>query len=306
MRDELAKILLNKYSHSPFIFLTADLGFNAFEKLRDLLKERFINVGISEQNMISVAAGLALKNENVWVYSIAPFCYARPFEQIRNDICYHKLPVKIVGNGGGYAYGAMGYTHHSIEDYGILLTLNKMNVYIPAFKKDIEYIVNKLMKTENPSYLRLGRCELETETTIRGRYQAWRQILKGFGPVLLVVGPLAGLYIGYFKNIPIELRPEIWVVTELPFTFNELPKDFIKSVISKGLWVAEEHVINGSVGQMLTHCFASNGLCLKKFKHFSAKGYLSGNMGSQKFHRSESGLTLESIKYEIKREFTCL
>ena len=86
---------------SDFVFLTGDLGFMALESLRDSMKERFVNAGVAEQNMLSVAAGLALEGLNVWTYSIAPFCYARPYEQIRNDICHHNLPVKLVGNGGG-------------------------------------------------------------------------------------------------------------------------------------------------------------------------------------------------------------
>ena len=89
-------------SDSDFVFLTGDLGFMALEPLKQAIGTRFINAGVAEQNMVSVAAGLALERMNPWVYSIAPFCYARPFEQVRNDICQHDLPVKFVGNGGGY------------------------------------------------------------------------------------------------------------------------------------------------------------------------------------------------------------
>lgn len=90
------------------IFLTGDLGFMALEPLRDVLGGRFINAGVAEQNMVSMSAGLAKNGLKPWVYSIAPFIYARPFEQIRNDICLHCMPVVIVGNGGGYGYGVMG------------------------------------------------------------------------------------------------------------------------------------------------------------------------------------------------------
>ena len=84
------------------------MGYQALEPLRESLGERFINAGVAEQNMVSVAAGLAKTGLQPWVYSIAPFVYARPFEQIRNDVCLHDLPVRLVGNGGGYAYGVMG------------------------------------------------------------------------------------------------------------------------------------------------------------------------------------------------------
>src|SRR5436305_12930222 len=94
-----------------FVFLTGDLGFKALEPLRAMMGKRFINAGVAEQNMISVAAGLARAGMRPWAYSIAPFIYARPFEQTRNDVCLHKLPVVLIGNGGGYGYGVMGATH---------------------------------------------------------------------------------------------------------------------------------------------------------------------------------------------------
>ena len=94
--------------------------------------------------MVSVAAGLAASGLRPWVYSIAPFVYARPFEQIRNDVCLHRLPVVLVGNGGGYGYGVMGATHHALEDYGALLCLPHLRAYVPAFDQDVRALVESL------------------------------------------------------------------------------------------------------------------------------------------------------------------
>ena len=149
-----------------YFFLTGDLGFMALEPLEKALGPRFINAGVSEQNMVSVAAGIARAGAKPWVYSIAPFCYARAFEQIRNDICMNQLPVRLVGNGGGYAYGSMGATHHALEDYGVLLTLPRMRAYIPAFVADLEPMVRSLSERAEPAYLRLGRSELDDESTL--------------------------------------------------------------------------------------------------------------------------------------------
>src|SRR6476646_2241587 len=102
MRDAFCRGLLEAVPDPRFVFLTGDLGYKALEPLRDALGKRFINAGVAEQNMVSVAAGLAQQGFVPWVYSIAPFVYARPFEQIRNDVCLHNLPVVLVGNGGGY------------------------------------------------------------------------------------------------------------------------------------------------------------------------------------------------------------
>ena len=114
MRSAACNAWVNRVTDEEFLFLTGDLGYNALEPLRERLGDRFINAGVAEQNMVSVGAGLAIEGMNVWIYSIAPFCYARPFEQIRNDICQHRLPVKLVGNGGGYGYGAQGASHHAL------------------------------------------------------------------------------------------------------------------------------------------------------------------------------------------------
>ena len=100
--------------------LTGDLGFSVFERLRERWSKQYINMGVAEQNMIGVAAGMALTGKQVFVYSIIPFIVYRPFEQIRNDVCYQNLPVRLVGVGAGFSYSDAGFTHHAIEDYGIL------------------------------------------------------------------------------------------------------------------------------------------------------------------------------------------
>ncbi len=126
MRNVLCSALVEQAARPDFVFLTGDLGYNALEPLRAAMGERFINAGVAEQNMVSVAAGLSATKLNAWTYSIAPFLYSRPFEQIRNDVCLHDLPVKLVGNGGGYAYGVMGAMRtHARGLRQTLLTLGK-------------------------------------------------------------------------------------------------------------------------------------------------------------------------------------
>src|SRR3954466_2118465 len=157
MRNTFCQALLDAAAADPaVVFLTGDLGFKALEPLRDAIGKRFINAGVAEQNMVSVAAGLARAGMRPWAYSIAPFMYARPFEQIRNDVCLHKLPVVLVGNGGGYGYGVMGATHHALEDYGSLLCLPHLRAYIPAFDGVLSTLVDRLFSVPSPAYLRLG------------------------------------------------------------------------------------------------------------------------------------------------------
>lgn len=300
MRKMLAKCLGERFKQSRFAFITGDLGFNALEPLRDVMGEFFINAGVAEQNMVSVSAGLARIGFETWVYSIAPFCYARPFEQIRNDICLHNLPVNLVGNGGGYAYGAMGASHHALEDYGVLLTLPGMKVYVPAFDDDITQIVEAMSEQKSPSYLRLGRCE-KPDCLILGKYTAWRRIVSGSDLVAVVAGPLVGgIARDMFYNKD-DLRTELWVVSEMPLALKPPPDEFLEGINRIGrLCVVEEHVAQGGLGQQIASWLMENGVSVRTFKSLCAKGYVSGCYGSQAFHRMECGLDSKGVVKTFK------
>jgi transketolase len=300
MRTVFCDALVKQASRPDFVFLTGDLGFNALEPLQKAAGDRFINAGVAEQNMVSVAAGLASTGLRPWAYSIAPFIFARPLEQIRNDVCLHDLPVKLVGNGGGYAYGVMGASHHAIEDYGILLSLLNMRVFVPAFGSDIGPIVEKLMVLNHPAYLRLGRDEKPKDLDIPG-YAPWRKILRGQGPALLMVGPLAGGILGALKVLPEEKRPNTWILTELPLEEQTIPPEFMEDLGKSGhLMVVEEHVAHGGVGEAISRCLLLKGEGPRRFSHYFAKGYLSRFYGSQQFHRKECGITAENILKDLE------
>jgi transketolase len=301
MRNTFCDTLVKHSNRPDFVFLTGDLGYMALEPLQKAAGSRFINAGVSEQNMVSVAAGLASQGLSPWAYSIAPFIYARPLEQVRNDVCIHDLPVKLVGNGGGYGYGVMGATHHAIEDYGILLALLNMHVFVPAFSADIPPIVEKLLKLEHPSYLRLGRDEKPKKIELPS-YAPWRNILRGEGPTVLVVGPLAGEILNNFNELSPADQPSLWILSELPVTAQTIPIEFKADLKrSNHLIVAEEHVAHGGVGEMLSRILLLAGKAPQKFSHHCAQGYISGYYGSQGFHRKESGLTAEAILKELKK-----
>jgi transketolase len=279
--------------HDDFVFLTGDLGFMALEPLQNAIGQRFINAGVAEQNMISVAAGLAKNGLRPWVYSIAPFIYARPFEQIRNDICLHNLPVIIVGNGGGYGYGVMGATHHAIEDYGTLLTLQGLHSYIPAFDEDLSHMLNFLTKVEHPAYLRLGLAEPPKGVKIPS-YASWRRLESGEKWVILTVGPLAGSLWQMIRECGDILTPSLWALTELPI--KSLPDEFLSDINrSPNLLIVEEHVAQGGAGQIIATQLLKQGIRLNRFETRTALGYPSKRYGSQKFHRRESQIDAISI-----------
>ena len=293
MRNVFCHSLLEQASRPDFVFLTGDLGFKALEPIRDALQGRFINAGVAEQNMVSVAAGMARAALRPWVYSIAPFVYARPFEQIRNDVCLHRLPVVLVGNGGGYGYGVMGATHHAIEDYGAMLCLPHIRAYVPAFDGDLRAQITKLFDVNHPSYLRLGLSEEPADVTVP-EYAPWRRLMDGQGWVVLVVGTLVGGIWDAARKLDEARRPSLWLLSELPI--DRFPEAFLADLArSRRLLVVEEHVAQGGAAQMIAAGLLAAGEGPEKFASLTARGYLSGRYGSQKFHRKECGLDPESV-----------
>ena len=158
MRNDFAKQVLVEMDRDQSIyFLTADLGYNALEAVEHAFPKRFINVGISEQHMIGMATGLALEGKKVIAYSIASFATMRPYEMIRDDVCYHNLDVKIIGVGGGYNYATHGVTHHTIEDLAIMRVLPHMKVLAPGYSWEAREATKALMRDKGPAYIRLGK-----------------------------------------------------------------------------------------------------------------------------------------------------
>lgn len=293
MRDAFCRALVAEAGRGEFVFLTGDLGFKALEPLRDALGARFVNAGVAEQNMVGVAAGLARAGLRPWTYSIAPFQYARPFEQIRNDVCLHNLPVVLVGNGGGYGYGVMGATHHALEDYGALLTLPHIRVYAPAFDADVGALAKRLFGADHPAYLRLGLGELPAGESAPA-YSAWRKLLDGGAGVVAAVGPLAGGVWAAARELAPAARPAVWAVCELPV--SDVPAEFLNDVSRTGrLLAAEEHAAVGGFGQQLAAHLLARGAAPGRFAHAHALGYPSGRYGSQKFHRRECGLDAPAL-----------
>lgn len=295
MRDELCRQLVARAANERMVFLTGDLGFMALEPLQSAMGSRFINCGVAEQNMVTVAAGLAFEGLEAWTYTIAPFCYARTFEQIRNDICLHGLPVKLLANGGGYGYGVMGPTHHALEDYGILLTLPAMTVFVPCFVQDVGPVIVRAGELSCPSYIRLGRSELPADEAAP-EYAPWRLLREGAAGVMIVVGPLAGPAWTALQALDPAHSAALWGLAELPVCRNPPPEALIEALErTRRLIVVEEHVAQGGAGQQLAIWALERGIALETFRHLHAQGYPSGTYGSQAFLRRASGLDPESI-----------
>ena len=139
------------------MLLSADLGYKLFDAFAARFPGRFLNMGVSEANMVSVAAGLALEGWRPIVYSIVPFATARCLEQIRDDVCAMDMPVVVTGVGGGLAYGVNGPTHHGVDDLALMRALPGMTVVCPCDPRQVTQAITALVERGGPAYLRLER-----------------------------------------------------------------------------------------------------------------------------------------------------
>lgn len=158
MRDAFAaEIVARAQQDSRVVLLSGDIGNRLFDEFKARFRERFFNCGVAEANMMSVAAGMALSGLRPVVYTIAPFITSRCLEQIRVDVCYHNVPVTIVGVGAGLSYASLGPTHHSCEDIAFMRALPGMQVVCPGDGHEVKLALQAVLTQDQPCYLRLGK-----------------------------------------------------------------------------------------------------------------------------------------------------
>ena len=284
MRNEFVQALLSARAANPaIVFITGDLGYQAFEEMQRQFGSHFINAGVAEQNMITVAAAMTHEGFQTWVYSISPFATLRPYEQIRNDVCLHHLPVKIVGNGGGYGYGIMGATHHNLEDIGAMRLLPNMRVYVPFNASDVGQAVALMSRDPAPNYLRLNvGAHIEDPVP---EFAQWRRIRSGHRATVIGTGPV-------LENLcrqPVSQDLEIWLASIFPL--GSLPSPLVESINRTGrLITIEEHAAQCSLAETVSYHLLANLTRPIQFLPLAAGGYPSGKYGDQKFHQAESGL----------------
>ncbi len=296
LRNAFVKAIGELAAKDPrLVFLTGDLGFMALEPLRAQLGERFMNAGIAEQNMVSMAAGIASRGLIPWIYSITPFVSLRPFEQLRNDVGLHRLPVRVVGNGGGFGYGIMGSTHHALEDLGCFRLLPHFKSAIPVYASDVEEAVTWMNDQPGPVYLRLN---LEAPGPSPAPFQSWRRVKEGDKAVVVTIGPVLGEMLSVLEKLP-EESFEVYSVGILPFT--SVPQELLEKIERSGILITfEEHIAAGGLGESLAAHLLGKLKTAIRYLPLAATGYPSGRYGSQKWHLQENGLKGESLESRIK------
>ena len=204
MRNKFIEELVAAARVNPKIALVVgDLGYSVIEPFVQEFPERFINVGVAEQNMMSMAAGMASEGYHVFVYSIANFPTFRCAEQIRNDVAYHNLSVTTVVVGGGLAYGALGYSHHAVQDYALMRAMPNMMIAAPGDPVEVSAIMQYLVSNPGPSYIRLGKAgEPNFHKKIMGlKPGKWIKVRSGSNKqILLTTGAGLGIAMEWIKR----------------------------------------------------------------------------------------------------------
>lgn len=194
MRTGFIEALIDLAAADRRVFLlTADLGWSVVESFAQRYPDRFLNVGVAEQNMLGIATGLAQVGYVPFVYSIATFSSMRCYEQIRNGPILHRLPVRVVGIGGGYAYGHAGPTHHALEDLCLARAQPGLTVLAPVDRTQAKAVVLATAQMPGPAYLRIGKSACGDLPGLNGRFALNRpeMIRAGSEVLLLATGDIA-------------------------------------------------------------------------------------------------------------------
>jgi transketolase len=163
MRGQIIDAIFQRMGSNPDIFfLTGDMGINLVEKFEEKYPDRFLNVGIAEQNLVGVSAGLANLGFRPFAYTISNFAVHRCFEQIRNDIGIHDYPVVLLGTSTGYDNAPLGPTHHIIDDWGAIKAIPEIDIYCPSSVSYAGFLVDHLIATGRPAYVRIPKGEYKT------------------------------------------------------------------------------------------------------------------------------------------------
>ncbi len=299
MRTSFIDTLCQVAEHDPRVWLvTGDLGYSVLEKFSSQFPERYLNAGVAEQNMAGVAAGLALAGKVVFVYSIANFPTLRCLEQIRNDVCYHRLSVKIVAVGCGLAYGGHGYTHHGVEDLGVMSLLPHMTVMAPGDPVEARWATRTIAKRSGPAYLRLGKAG---EPLVHKKEPAIEfgravQVVDGTQATLISTGGMLATAVQAATLL--SARGVSVRVLSMP-TLRPLDEERIIAEAKRtGRLVTLEEHGPGGLGTMTGECLARAGLGIR-FVPLRLLPEPTLCAGSQAYLCGRHGLTVERIAQTI-------
>lgn len=292
MRNQFAKSLVKQGALDDNIFLVyGDIGNKLFDDFKTSYESRFVNAGVAEASMVTMAAGLAKNGFKPIVYTINSFLYLKAIEQIKIDVCYPNLPVILVGTGGGLGYSELGTTHHSLEDVGMLTTLPNLQVLVPSDIFEVDYALNWAVQSNKPTYIRIGKKENQTlhsnliidQKKEFGPFKINRVSNRKFA--IISYGSISTEAAKALTNLTSEIQIEHWTFP----CIKPISKSQIQNFANyETLFIVEEHTSIGSLSSILFSIFNSHSLKTPKI--------LSLNTGDR-FHTGLGGI--ESARVQL-------
>ena len=291
MRTTFIETLTELARKDERIFLlSADMGFSVFESFMKEFPDRYYNTGIAEQNTMGIAAGLAATGKIVFVYSIIPFVTMRCFEQVRLDLAYNEMNVKIVGIGSGFTYGPLGSSHHAIEDISIMRSIPNMTVLCPGDPVETRELVLRSYEHVGPIYIRLGKNGEPNIHQNKPLIQIGKSIEISTGNDLAIITTGNMLetgkrWVDEWKNEGKNAR-----LISMP-SIKPFDKKIIYDIIDMQIPIIslEEHSIIGGLGSSISEIIAEYGKPVKFFR-LGINDHFSHIVGDQNFLRKKFGL----------------
>lgn len=277
------------------VLLTADLGFMALEPFADAYPDRYLNVGVAEQDMVGIACGLAEAGFLPFCYSIATFASMRGYEFIRNAAVLQRLPVRMVGVGGGFEYGPAGASHHGLEDVALMRVVPGMTVIAPADYEQMLSAVRATWDLPGPLYYRIGKDDRRAVPGLDGRFELGRVELLGSGDHLLVLatGSVTTEAAAAVEKLAARgVRSTLGVVS----TLNPAPAEDLERLL-RDFPVAitlEAHSINGGLGSLVCEVTAERRIACQVVR-LGVSGKPSGRTGGEQYLLRRHGLDRDSV-----------
>lgn len=305
MRDTFVKTLLEIAKKDKNVYIvTGDLGFGVLKPFWNELPDQIINAGIAEQNMTSIAAGLAMQGKIVYTYSIGNFPTLRCIEQIRNDCAYHNANVKVVCVGGGFVYGSLGMSHHATEDIAMMRALPAVTVLAPGDLVEAASATKAIYEQPGTCYLRLGRGG---EKRIHEKLESFKvgkaiEIQNGENVAVFSTGAIFDEVDEACRELKAQgIVPTVYTFPTIKPIDREVILDCAKNC--KAIVTVEEHNLSGGFGSAVAEVLAEADGVRAKLVRVALDDRYSSIVGSQKYLRKQYHIDAKTIIERVKENW---
>jgi len=300
MRTRIINKLIQYAQKDPRVFLvTGDAGYGVLDEYQRRFPHRFLNLGVAEQNMMSFSAGLALAGYKVFLYNIIPFLLYRAYEQLRDDICYQRLAVTLIGIGSGFTYAPQGMTHYSLEDISLALTIPNLVILSPSDPYEAEGCMRFAFKSNKPVYIRIAKsAEPLIHTRPVADVRLSLVVKKGRDVAVLFHGSIASEVMDACQDL--EYEPTLISMPMLrPVNFLALKRQLrgIHTIIT-----VEEHFVQGGLGSILEEWIIRKNLPFQ-LKKLGVKNEFVHRINNTAGMRQAYGICQRHIREAIIKAF---